>query len=364
VLSACIIGGKLPRISRGSSVNDYRLAASTLVPYLRAAADVGIDPARALSSVNLTMDAVEAPQARLAFQDCMNVLRCLIALSRNDSLGLYSAKYVDIGSFDINGYISVNCSTPLEAITLTADYYGILSDQRVLYDSEGSKHVTSQWRFTERMDVADRNFADSLLATYVRFGRMNLRLHEGVVLVTFRHSAPKDAETLRLYEEMFNCPLLFDQQQYSVVFDRAVLRNTRIPQADRSLRDVLIAHAAARIRDIRTTPPFTHQVKSLIRGMFQDGAPTRESVADRMHLGSRTLQRQLLTEGSSYKSVFNEVRRELALDYLKDRTLSLDDVAEKLGFSETRSLHRSFKQWTGDTPGDYREQLARLGCNV
>jgi len=53
------------------------------------------------------------------------------------------------------------------------------------------------------------------------------------------------------------------------------------------------------------------------------------------------------------------VRRELALQYLKDQLLSLDEVAEKLGFSETRSLHRSFKQWTGGTPGDYRDQIAQ-----
>ncbi|MBB6092412.1 AraC-like DNA-binding protein [Povalibacter uvarum] len=344
-------------------MEDYRLASSTLSPYLRTASELGVDPAGLLADLNLSIDTIETPQSRLPLTCFMEVIDRLIQTSRNESIGLHSAKYVDVGSYDINGYISINCANLLEALTLTSEYYRVLSDHRVLHVTEGQKYVTCHWKLAERSDIAQRNFADSLLATYVRFGRLNLQMERGVEFVTFKHAAPRSARALQLYEETFKCPLLFDQEQYSVVFDRAFLRNTRIARADPALRDVLIGHATTRIRSIETTPPFSHEVKSLIRRMFHDSAPTREDVADRLHVGSRTLQRRLLMEGSSYKDVFNAVRLELAVQYLKDESLSLDDVAEKLGFSETRSLHRSFRQWTGNTPGEFRAKSAAATSN-
>ena len=71
-------------------------------------------------------------------------------------------------------------------------------------------------------------------------------------------------------------------------------------------------------------------------------------------MSGRTLQRKLHEEGLAYKDVLNELRLELALHYLKNSQLSLDNIASKLGYAEPRSFYRSFKQWTGHTAGSYR----------
>ena len=67
------------------------------------------------------------------------------------------------------------------------------------------------------------------------------------------------------------------------------------------------------------------------------------------------IQRKLGDEGTSYKTVLNDLRKELALHYVKNTSLTLEEVAAKLGFSETRSFYRSFKQWTGTTASTYRQ---------
>jgi len=308
-------------------MNQPRVASGAMIPYLKLAKDSGIDPQAPLSELGLTLEAINQKQTRIPMSVCSSLIGRLVELSRDSSFGLQSARYIEIGSYDINGYISVNCSCPLEAVELTTKYYGIISDQRVLYVSENQTHIISQWLLPDPLNTVNRNIADHLLASYVRFARSILGLQDGIAYASFRHPAPTDPQLMQLYEESFDCPLHFDQQHYSVAFDRQMARDMRIPQADTMLRDILVAHAESRLRDIRTTPPFTYEVKEQIRKMLEETVPSRECVAEKLHMGSRTLQRHLLSEGSSYKSAFNEVRHELALHYIKNKTLSLDDIA-------------------------------------
>jgi AraC-like DNA-binding protein len=79
-------------------------------------------------------------------------------------------------------------------------------------------------------------------------------------------------------------------------------------------------------------------------------------IAEILHMSSRTLQRKLNVEDTQYKTVLNEVRLELALYFIENTTLSLDQVAHELGYTEARSFYRSFKQWTGRIAGSYRAE--------
>ncbi|MGV8301912.1 helix-turn-helix domain-containing protein, partial [Pseudomonas aeruginosa] len=67
-------------------------------------------------------------------------------------------------------------------------------------------------------------------------------------------------------------------------------------------------------------------------------------------------QRHLQKAGCSYQQNLDELRRELAEHYLLHSELRIQDIAQYLGFAESGSFHRSFKGWTGQTPGDYRQR--------
>ena len=70
----------------------------------------------------------------------------------------------------------------------------------------------------------------------------------------------------------------------------------------------------------------------------------------------RTLQRRLVDSGTTFRSVSDEVRRQLALGYLADPAVSIAEVAFLLGFSEQRSFNRAFRRWTGETAGRWRRK--------
>jgi AraC-like DNA-binding protein len=88
--------------------------------------------------------------------------------------------------------------------------------------------------------------------------------------------------------------------------------------------------------------------------------PSLEAMAERLELSTRTLKRKLSDQGTSYREVVDNLRRERALLWLRDPELPLERIAERLGYLDVASLHRSFRRWFGTTPGSVRAK-ARPG---
>jgi AraC-like DNA-binding protein len=98
------------------------------------------------------------------------------------------------------------------------------------------------------------------------------------------------------------------------------------------------------------------RVRRHFMSALRTGEPTIETVAHHLRTTSRTLQRRLLSEGTSFTQVLDEVRREMALSHMRGRRATIDEVAFLLGFEKPTSFHRAFKRWTGVTPGEFRRQ--------
>ena len=159
------------------------------------------------------------------------------------------------------------------------------------------------------------------------------------------------------YQEVFGCNVHFDQIASGIRFGEEFL-DTPLPQADKKLLMALLDHATRILTEIDRDQPITIRVKNLLRLMLKEREPSSTQVAELLNMSSRTLQRKLVAEGTQYQAVLNEVRLELALYYLENTTLSLDQIAHELGYGEARSFYRSFKQWTGRTAGSYRAEIA------
>ena len=69
----------------------------------------------------------------------------------------------------------------------------------------------------------------------------------------------------------------------------------------------------------------------------------------------RTLHRRLAQEGTSYQSIKDELRCDIAIQKLSRGYEPLAAISADLGFDSTASFHRAFRGWTGDTPGAYRD---------
>ena len=105
-----------------------------------------------------------------------------------------------------------------------------------------------------------------------------------------------------------------------------------------SLLDSLVARA-------------TRFVRTRADGEF----PTLVEAAKACHVSERTLKRRLAAEGTSYRQLLEPLRKERALELLAHPERSIEQIAERCGYSDAANFHRAFRRWYGCGPDAYRK---------
>jgi AraC-like DNA-binding protein len=125
-------------------------------------------------------------------------------------------------------------------------------------------------------------------------------------------------------------------------------------RADALLQSVLEQHAR-QVEARRAEPDVGDlRVRRAIESGLATGEVTVTSVARSLALSTRTLQRRLAVEGTSFRGLLEDVRRVAAARHLSALRLSNAEVAYLLGFSELAAFQRAFRRWYGVTPGEFR----------
>lgn len=120
---------------------------------------------------------------------------------------------------------------------------------------------------------------------------------------------------------------------------------------------VLAPDLRRRLHDLEASATVADRVRAALLETLPAGDPSVGAVADRLALSSRTLQRQLGTEGTSFQAVLARTREDLARHYLTRGDLRTSEVAYLLGYNDTNSFYRAFKTWTGTTPDGFRQPV-------
>ena len=98
------------------------------------------------------------------------------------------------------------------------------------------------------------------------------------------------------------------------------------------------------------------RVQAIIGHKLQRDIPSLKAVSQMLNCTEAALKKQLKAEGNSYHKMIESAREQQAINLLTQTTMELNTIAERLGFPATSAFHRSFKRWTGLTPGAYRQQ--------
>lgn len=131
----------------------------------------------------------------------------------------------------------------------------------------------------------------------------------------------------------------------------------RVEKADPVLRGLLDQQADSLLNVLPSGDQFEQQFYKFLLVAMQDGQPTIEVVAKTMNMSERTLHRRLVDRGLVFKTLLQKTRYQLANQYLKERRLTLSEIALLLGYSEQGAFSRAFKQWSGETPLRYQKRL-------
>lgn len=169
-------------------------------------------------------------------------------------------------------------------------------------------------------------------------------------VVTFATGAPAN---LRLFHQFFRCPLRFDSEETALVFESRWLERS-LPPVDPILRRQIEARAHLRQTALRTD--FPSNLRLTLRRQLAKGDVAMESIAARLGMHRRTLDRRLKEHGTHYFKVLDEVKCETACQLLRETDLDIGLIAQSLHYSTNSNFSAAFRRWTGVTPSDYRNR--------
>lgn len=203
-------------------------------------------------------------------------------------------------------------------------------------------------------ETGDPYFTEALYASIIKFGRALLRKDEDSAFreMRFKHAAPPYADA---YERFFRAPVLFDQPHYAIVLDIELL--------DRPLEGTFpTLHQQAeylveqRLQRLPRRTGLVAAIEELLEQQPQLMHLGMDAVAVSLKIGPRTLQRRLQDAGEHYADVLARVRYRMAMHGLRETAEDLEQLSERLGFSDRRSFTRAFTRWSGVSPSRFRHR--------
>jgi len=321
--------------------------------YLRYAENQGIETAEAIAEAGIAPNVINNENGRIKGEQFQALIKALIQKSNDPLMGLHSSQHVQPGSYSVLGYILMSCATIGEALQRIARFERLVGDMGVTTTKAQGKFIYIQWHCAYLDTAVRQQMIDNVLSSWTNYARWLANQDTSPHKVMLEHPRPKP-EDIDQYESFFKCPVEFEAKQNTIVLHQSIL-NEPLRQPDKLLLKTLESHAESQISKLDENDlSFSIRVSNTIRTQLNMGVARKELVAEELNLTARTLQRKLVSEGTSYQELLNQIRLERATDMLNNTQLAIQDIAFNLGFTDGRSFHRSFKSWTGQTPGDFR----------
>ncbi|MCU4413025.1 AraC family transcriptional regulator [Acinetobacter sp. WU_MDCI_Axc73] len=265
-------------------------------------------------------------------------------------LGLKIASLAKPQHLGILGYIGLSCHNLMEALTLFYKYQRLSYDFMNVSVSSCENELMISWEFDPYCKAG--SLADETMIA-IFFNLTNQLVYPQRITVNrieFVSSVPKN---LQLYEQYFNCPLEFNCSKTNMYFPLSDLSLT-VSQADPVLNQILSHQAESLLAELPECNSFDEVVQHGIIHAVHQGQISLEYVAQQLGYNKRMFQYKLQQQGYTFKQRLNQVRKDLAISYLADSSLSILDISLLLSYQEQTSFNRSFKNWTGMSPLQYR----------
>ncbi len=322
---------------------------------LRDAQRRGVDTAEALRQTGIDETQLSDPNARVP--DAALRLLALHVLEQVDDpcWGLAVTADVEPGTFGTLGYVFRNSETLADSYGRVVRFARLVNEAARAELEIGSEHARLTVRVADPAPLpraAARLRAQMWLSILVRVGRKITGVDFQPTRVAFPYPTP---EELTRYRELFDCELTFDAPDPMLELPVEILK-LPVVNPDRSLAGVMERYAQGLLEALPEHNEIALRVRQATCRAVEAGDPRLERVARELAMSARSLQRKLQAESISFSAVLDEVRRELALAYLDEPHLSVDQVASVLGFASGSSFAKAFRRWTGSAPGTYRSE--------
>lgn len=293
---------------------------------------------------------------RIPLAKYMALLKAGIELCHEPALSLLFGEAVKLQDISLVGLIGVAFDN-VEAVRRQANRYAPLTldaDDGGTADAiEFVRENGNLWlKFTSDIYTANPLLTESSFARNVCGARAlaasipNFANVQFPKAIRFTHSEPSYRAE---YDRIFGVPLFFGSHMNAFLTDEAIL-NLKLPRTNPYLAEVLSARAEELLKSLEMSKTMRGRVENLLVPILHTGEASIDTIAIKLGLSRQTLFRKLKAEGITFEKVLDELRHQLALHYLNEKKVPVNQIAYLVGFSEPAAFSRAFKRWTGSSP--------------
>ncbi len=309
---------------------------------------LGHDPIPVLRRVGLSLKSMTNPDTIVSFAKICRLLFHCAQVSGFPHFGLLVGQQVLPSDLGVLGFTIQNASDVDTALSNLIRFRG-LNDRAAFITLERDGALARLQYSIINQDVTG---ADQMYDCAIAIGCNILRGLCGhnwtPTEVLLAHKSPEDRAP---FDKFFRCPVRFGAVYSGLVFNRHWLDKAP-PGAD----PLLYSHMLREARELhQNAPPDTDELLLLLRTLLRAGLCKQEEVAALLGINRRTLGRQLLSAGTTFRSEVEAMRFAQARQLLADTTLNTKQVAFTLSYADVSAFSHAFKRWSGMSPGQWRE---------
>ncbi|MDO6462321.1 AraC family transcriptional regulator [Granulosicoccaceae sp. 1_MG-2023] len=325
--------------------------------------DQGFDVHELLAQVGLSEEDVQN-STELPAEQFGQLYQRAMYVAQDEYFGMLSGGKVPNGTFRMMCHAIISCRSLGHAIARASDFHEIVKGTRIKPKLErrgryakmsfgGIDSLTeSELQALINNEAPERICISLSMWHHFISWLVGERVELKAAYFTFPESRALPGNRARFQSEV-----KFLQHDNAIVFPARYL-DYAIVQTEETLRGFLKTAPYQLLVMVDDDVSLKAQVVALLGRDFSLSPPSAEKVAQTLNMSVSTLRRRLLEEGTTYQKIKDECRRRSAIRYMNSPQLSINDVAELMGFDEPSAFFRSFKRWTGMTPGQYRASPA------
>jgi len=298
---------------------------------------------------NTTLD-----ESELTYEEYMGFVEEIFDAFDIPGLGLLVGREFRVTDFGILGYAILSSRSMRAAIQIIDRYQQLWGGSPNIYSSyEVGSKITSQREHSNLPPGRLQQFELEEAAAQLLSVRDLLEEPKKFKFLKAAFSFPEPAHSA-LFEETFQCTVVFDQQESELFFSTDIL-DYPFSTANDVAQEVCRQQCDKFLRMLEGEGGLTEKIRTAIINSPGE-VPSLTDLADSLHISLRTLRRKLKAEGTSYKEILTEIRLKLAGQYLLETPLSIKEIGYLLGYTEVANFQRAFKSWYNVTPREMRLQ--------
>jgi AraC-like DNA-binding protein len=310
-----------------------------------------LDADALLARVGLSAQLLAVPQARVSAKQYGELWR-LVAITLDDEFFGQDSRRMKSGSFAMLCHSVVHCRTLAQALERSLRFYGLILDD--IHGVLARDGRDARVELHDRAGAERRIFAHETLLMLL-YGVACWLVNRRIPILRAQFGYPEPAHGAE-YRLMYCTSLRFVAPCTAIEFPAEYL-DLPVVQNERTLKEFLRTAPENIILKYKNARSVGARIRRRLRQLPPAELPGFGALAGELNMTPATMRRRLREEGASFRSLKDELRRDIAVRYLTHTDRSVMDIAAELGFSERSAFHRAFRKWTGASPGAFRRRV-------